>query len=215
MQKGDRFILLLLAAMIAAWGLLGAADVAKRTQAGFTTGADHVIIRIAPGGPAEQVRMREGDRIIRIDGVDIEDTANIVRLPRVAAGERRSYTVTRGDQTIRYRPAFSPLDARAVSIEHLSTIVGLVFLLVPLTACLTRPNVATRILSLMGLGLSLAFFDGPYVASYDLRAVAAVVAELFMLLGIAALIHFLLIFPEPRPVMRRSWGKKLVYIPML
>ncbi len=215
MKRGDQFLLLLLAAMVGAWGLLGAADVAKRTHAGFAIDGDFVITQISPGGPAERVRMQVGDRITRIDGIDAADTGNILRLPRVAAGERRSYTVTRGEQTIRYRPAFQPLDADVVAREYLSTVVGFAFLLIPLAACLTRPNAATRVLALMGLGASLAFFDGPYVASYDLRAVATVVAELFMLLGIAAAVHFLLVFPQTRPSIQKGWGKKLVYLPML
>jgi hypothetical protein len=93
--------------------------------------------------------------------------------------------------------------------------VGFSFLLIPLIACLTRPNAATRVLALMGLGISLSFFDGPYLVSYDVRAVATTVAQLFMLLGLAAMVHFLLLFPRQRPILKKSWGKKLVYLPML
>lgn len=215
MTGGDRGILLFMAAVIAAWGIYGALDARHQTEAGFTTGQDHVIKYLAPGGPAERVNMQVGDRIIRIDGIDIEETATIVRLPRVDAGERRSYTIVRGEDTIRYRPAFRSLDITARSLQYLSTVVGFSFLLIPLAACLSRPNAATRVLALMGVGVSLSFFGSPHVVNYDIRAVAAVVAQLFMLLGLAAMIHFLLIFPARRPLLERAWGRKLIYVPML
>jgi hypothetical protein len=212
---GDALILVIMAALVAAWATGGVMDVSKRTEVGFITNGKHEISWLAPGGPAEQVNMRVGDRIIRIDGKDVEDTSAIVRLPRVAEGERRSYTVTREDRTIRYRPEFRTLAASEKALEHLSTTVGFSFLLIPLIACLTRPNAATRVLALMGLGISLSFFDGPYLVSYDVRAVATSVAQLFMLLGLAAMVHFLLLFPRQRPILKKSWGKKLVYLPML
>lgn len=215
MTSGDRSILLFMALVIAAWGMTGALDVRHRTEAGFTTDQNHVITNLEPGGPAEQVNMQVGDRIIRIDGADIGDTARMARLPRMEAGERRSYTIVRGEDTIRYRPAFRSLDVHTRSQEYLAAVIGFSFLLIPLTACLSRPNHATRVLALMGIGLSLSFFDGPYIVNYDIRAVAAVVAQLFVLLGLAAMIHFQLIFPAKRPLMQRAWGRKLVYIPML
>ena len=94
--------------MVAAWGVYGILDVPHRTEAGFTVDGNWVITSLKPGGPAEQVNMQVGDKIIRIDGVETGDRANIIRLPRVEAGERRAYTVTRNDSTIRYRPAFAP-----------------------------------------------------------------------------------------------------------
>jgi hypothetical protein len=209
LTSGDRNVLLLMAAFIAAWGISGALDVPYRTEVGLFANSDHVITQLARGGPAESVNMQVGDKIIRIDGTDVADTANLVRLPRIEAGERRSYTIVRGDQTIRYRPAYRTLDLRARTLEYLESIVGFAFLLIPLTACLTRPTEATRVLALMGLGLSLSFFDGPYIA------VAVSVAQLFMLLGLAAMVHFLLRFPAPRPLLSRSWGRKLIYVPML
>lgn len=214
-SKGDGGLLLFMAALIAAWGIAGAMDVSERTEAGLSTNSSHVITWLAPGGPAEVVNMQVGDRILRIEGTEIEDTSNIIRLPRVEAGERRSYVVQRGDQTIRYLPEFRKLGERARSLEYLATVVGFSFLLITLAACLTRTTPVTRVLALMGLGVSLSFFDGPYLVSYDIRAVATAVAQLFMLLGIAAIVHFLLLFPRKRPLLDKPWGKKLVYWPML
>lgn len=214
-KSSDFLLLLLMSALVAAWGIAGALDVPNRTEAGFVLDRDHVISELTPGGPAERVNMQVGDRVIGVAGQRIEDTANILRLPRVDPGERRAYVVERGDQTIRYRPAFQAISPRAQHIEYLSTIVGLGFLLIPLAACLTRPNAATRILFLMGLGLSLSFFSGPYIQAYDIRSIAAVVAELFFLLGLGAMVHFLLLFPSPRPSLGAGWGRKLVYWPIL
>jgi len=215
MTTADRGVLWAMAVLIAAWAISGALDVKNRTEAGLETDGNYVITHLVPGGPAESVNMQLGDRIVRIDSTEVNDAANIVRLPRVEPGERRNYTVVRAEETIRYRPAFRTLDLRSRTLEYLSTIVGLAFLLIPLVACMTRLTGATRVLALMGLGLSFSFFDGPYIVNYEFRAVAVCVAQLFMLLGLAAMLHFLLLFPQMRPILKRSWGKKLLYIPAL
>ncbi|HKJ16937.1 MAG TPA: PDZ domain-containing protein [Xanthomonadales bacterium] len=214
-NTGDAFVLILMAVLIAAWGVAGSLDVSKRTQPGFSTNENHEIVTLKPNGSAEQINMQVGDRIIGIDGNRIEDTSTIVRLPRVPEGERRSFTVTRGEQTIRYRPVFTSLNDREMAREQLSIIVGFAFLLIPLVACITRPAPATRVLALMGLGLSLHFFDGPYLVSYDVHAVALTVVQLFVLLGLAAMIHFLHLFPLKRSLIQKPWGKKLIYFPVL
>ncbi len=214
-KSPDALLLVLLTALAAAWGIAGALDVSQRTHPGFTISNDFEIVSVRPGGPAEGINMQVGDRVIRIDGHPVEDTATLTRLPRVKEGERRSYTVSRGDQTIRYRPAFEKLSVREQAIAHLRTIVGFAFLLIPLVACFTRPKPATRILALMGLGLSMHFFVAPYIASYDVRAIALAVSRLFLLLGLAAMVHFLLVFPRQRALIDKSWCKKLLYWPVL
>lgn len=215
MNTGDRLTLILMALLVAAWGVAGMMDVSQRTEAGFAMDRQHVITHLDPGGPAERVGMQLGDQVVGIAGHPIEDTATMARLPRVEAGERRAIVVDREEKRFQYRPAYRPLEMRARWREYLTAIVGFSFLLIPLTACLTRPSAATRVLALMGLGLSLAFFDGFYILNYQIRAIAVTIAQLFILLGIGAMVNFLLLFPAQRPVLQKSWSKKLIYLPMV
>jgi hypothetical protein len=67
LSTADRLILVVMAGLIGAWGAAGALDVSQRTEAGFSTDANHVITHLDPAGPAEVVNMRVGDEIIRID----------------------------------------------------------------------------------------------------------------------------------------------------
>ena len=215
MKLSDRLVVIVMTLLILAWGVAGMKDVGTRTEAGYKVDRNNIITHLDPGGPAEMVNMQLGDKVVGIAGHPIEDTATISRLPRVEPGERRAIVVDRGERRFQYRPQFRSLDMRAVWREYLTAIVGFSFLLIPLVTCLTRPSRVTRVFALMGLGLSLAFFDGFHIVNYQIKAIAVTVAQLFILLGVGAIVHFLLMFPTARPVLARSWIKKLIYLPLL
>jgi hypothetical protein len=82
-------------------------------------------------------------------------------------------------------------------------------------AWLHRPCGSTRTLMLAGLGLSLAFVDGPYVSNFALRSAIMAGTSLLVMIGVAAMVHFLLLFPNPRPWAGRSPGRVLIYLPAL
>jgi hypothetical protein len=48
-----------------------------------------------------------------------------------------------------------------------------------------------------------------------MRSISVAITSLFVLVGIAALLQFLLVFPHRRPWLNRSFGKKLLYFPAL
>jgi Na+/melibiose symporter-like transporter len=80
---------------------------------------------------------------------------------------------------------------------------------------LGAPNRATKVLVLVGMGLGLSFMGGPYFHQFDIRALFTMVETLFVYTGLAAMLHFLLIFPHVRPLMQRTYARKLIYWPAL
>jgi len=74
-------------------------------------------------------------------------------------------------------------------------------------------NPSTQMLAVMGTGLSLAFLQGPYVGDAGIRAMTTAISTLFMLFGIAAMLQFLLVFPNRRPLLDKSWARSAIYLP--
>lgn len=214
-KKNARRLPVVLTALVAVWITMGWLELPEATEAGFDTDGNHSVIRVSPGSPAETAGLQAGDVVVRIGRFPVEDAASIARLPRPAVGESRVFTIRRDGEEQRLAIRFEPLTARALSLRRVSAIIGLCFALFPLLAFYRRPCNATRVLLVMGVGLSLGFGAGPYIAESGIRALTVAVTTLFMLVGTAAMDQFLLVFPHRRPWLARRTGKILLYAPAL
>lgn len=214
-RKDSRVLPLMLAALVIAWAVMGWMDLPQATQAGFDTNGEHVVTRVADGSPAARAGLAAGDVITHVEHIPVAQASAIARLPRVRASAVRNYTIQRAGEERVVAVRFEPLPARALSLRRVSTIIGLSYLLFPLLAFTRRPSDATRVLLVMGIGLSFAFISGPHVAEAGIRALTAAVAQLFVVTGIAAMVQFLLVFPHRRAWLQRGPGKTLLYLPAL
>jgi hypothetical protein len=212
-SASGRVGLSLMTFLIACWGLLGWFDLADRTQAGFSTDGNNTVIQVYPTSPAESAGLEVGDFITYVDGISVEEAATIARMPRKKMGEIGVYSVERFDQKYEISIRYGPLLEKTLSLSRVSLIVGFCFVLFPLGAYFRKSSEATRILSVMGIGLGLAFMTGPYIADFSIRSVTTAITSLFVLFGVAALLQFLLVFPHRRPWMNRPHLKKLIYLP--
>lgn len=208
-----RMLLSLLTLLVGSWGILGWFDLANETQAGFVTNGNNTVTQVYRGSPAQEAGLGPGDHITHIDGVSVEDAAAIARQARKKVGEVQRLTLASNGQTKELLITYGPLPQLELRLAHAAMMVGFCFLLLPLLAFFRQPIEATRVLAVMGIGLSLAFLDGPYIAAFSMRALAAAITSLFVLFGVAALLQFLLVFPRRRPWLQRSYGKKLLYLP--
>lgn len=214
-SRDGRILLLVLTLLASSWGILGWADLRQQTQAGFDTNGNNTVTRVYSGSPAAVAGLLAGDFITHFDGVAAEDAATMARLPRKKAGEWQSITVERDGQSTEVFIAYGLLSAGKLSLARASLIVGFCFLLLPLAAYFVNPLEATRVLVVVGFGLSFAFMTGPYIADFSIRSLTVAITSLFVLFGVAALLQFLLVFPQKRPWLQRSYGKKLLYLPAL
>jgi hypothetical protein len=212
-SSGNLFILLILGLAVAIWGVLGWMDLENQTQLGYDTDGNNTVIQVYAGSPAEGVGLLPGDYIKFINGVSTEDAATLARQPRLEKGAERAYTIERDGEEITMIMRFGPLLDRTISLARAATIIGFCFLIFPLLAYFSNQSAATRVLALMGIGLGLAFMGGPYIAAFAIRSLTSAIANLFVLIGVGALLHFLLLFPHPRAFLDRFFGKKLVYFP--
>jgi len=211
----DQGLLIALCLLATCWGLLGWLDLPKQAFAGFDTEGHHVVTRIYPGSPAESAGLQTGDRITHADGVALKSIGAMVRLPGKKAGESRRFTVERGEDSLDVEVTWATVSVETLVQSRVLLLVGLCFLFFPLLAFLRRPGDSTRLLVLAGFGLSLAIMQGPFISDFNMRSLAAVVTSLFTLLGMVAAVQFLLMFPSPRPWLKRAWAKPLLYGPVV
>lgn len=210
-----------LALMTACWGLLGWLDLSHRGQAGYGTDGVHRVTQVRPDSPAASAGLVAGDRISHIDGVSTRDSAALSRLPVKRPGDRQTLTVERGDEQQQLVVTYGGIPDLDRSKIRASLLVSCGFIFAPLLAFLRHPSDATRVLTLMGIGLGLALIEGPVIADFSTRALSAAVITLFVLCGLAAMLRFLILFP-PLSAAHRPWftgthtrrlARRLVYLP--
>jgi len=209
-----RILVSVLVILVASWGVLCWRDLPNQARAGFDTDSDGIVTHVDAGSPAEAAGLKLGDHITVMDGVRVEDAAKIARQPRKKAGDIQSITVSNEPTNFKLmRIKYGPLPQRELNRERVAIMIGFCFLLFPMAALLTTSWEATRVLTIMGIGLSLAFMTAPEISDFGVKALTTAVNSLFVLVGVAAALQFLLVFPQRRPWLDRSWGKALLFLP--
>jgi hypothetical protein len=205
--------LLVVSAVILLWGVLGAVDVRNLTYTGHYTDGNNTVIRITEGGPAHAAGLETGDVIRSIDGIPVTDTRALARRPRPAAGDVRTFEVERDGETLslELRHEASPTNQRFTTYGGI--LIGVCFLVFGVWAYLTAPGRATALLAVLGLTFAPALTLGPYLASAALRAAVTAISFAAILLGLAVLLHFLLVFPRAKQLLQRRSITWVIYGP--
>lgn len=209
-----RALMGVLVLLVAVWGVLGWLDLPNTARAGFGTNGYDRVTSVDAGSPAQAAGMKPGDRIVMMDGIPIGEAERIAHQPRKRAGQSQRITVSEASGNLKsMRVMYRQISQRELDLKRIAVAVGFCFLLFPLAAFFTRPVEATRVLMVMGVGLSLAFMSGPAISDFAVRALTKAVTSLFVFAGIAATLQFLLVFPNRRPWLGRSYGKALLFLP--
>jgi len=216
-RRLGRLLLGGLAVLVAVWGLLGWFDLDSQAEAGFQTDSNQRVMGVDKDSPAETAGLQMGDRVLEISGIDAADKAALASLPRAKAGDSRAFKVQRDGEERDISIVYAPLSHDMIKRQRVAMAVGFCFLLFPFLALFQRGNEASRtpkrILALMGTGLSLTLLEGPFIVYTGARAIAASATSLLVLLGMAALVHFLMCFPRRRAVLDKRYGWTVVYLP--
>ncbi len=211
--SNGRMLLGSLALLAMIWGVLGWFDLESQAEAGFDTDTQQQVIHVQLQSPAAEAGLMAGDQILQIAGYAAEDARSLVRLARMKSGDTRLFTVLRDGVEQEIAITYAPLSAANLALQRATAIMGFCFLLFPLLALFRVSNATTRMLAVTGIGLSLAFLQGPFVGDAGIRAMTAAISTLFVLFGIAAMLQFLLMFPNWRPFLNKSWARSAIYLP--
>lgn len=204
-----------LALLVAIWGVLGWFDLESQAEAGFQTDTQSRVIAVDEGSPAAEAGLLVDDQILKIGGYAVEDARSQARLPRMKAGDTRVFTVQREGAEKDVAIVYLALSGEKINLERVSLAVGFCFLLFPLLALFRVSNHATGLLAVMGIGLSMSVLEGPFIADAGVRAMTSTISSLFVLVGMATLVRFLLVFPKRRAFMDKGYAKSLIYLPAL
>ncbi len=216
--------MLVIGALFVVWGIVGLFDMGNIPYAGYLTDPTNTVIRVDEGSPADAAGLAMGDRITSINGVSIEDTPALTRMPRAAIGETRTLVVEQTETTTLAAEA-AAASTRDVAITYAGQptrdmalgwggfIIGLCFVGFGLLAYTRAPSRPSLLLALTGLCLGIAFLGGPYIASFAVRTIVQTAVLFLILLGFATLLHCLAEFPKAKAILQKPQMIKVLYAP--
>jgi len=206
MDASNKTPLLVFAAIVVIYGVLGWLDVSNYAQGGWATDPGNTVTQVLSGSPAEAGGLQVGDKITSLGGIAVTDAEAQTRRARPEVGETWEFVVERDGATMSLDITFGEPVAERKFLAHAGYLVGFCFIGFTLRAYMQKQSASTQALAIAGILFSLVFFAGPYFENYIVRSVNAAVGALLVWLGVASLLNFLLVH-------LRSGGNRLVYLP--
>ncbi len=200
----NKLLLSILAILILIWGALGLADTKNFVRVGYDTDGNKTVTQILEGLPADQAGLQVGDYLLSIDGLSLDDTKAWESKTRPKVGETRRFIVQRDGQEVEMDITYASIPPKDKVLNYASFALGLIFLVCGLFMLNSVRSKAAYIFAVFGILFSLAFFYGPYFASPSLREFFSSLDLFGTLAGLAALLYFILNFPDPRPFLQKK-----------
>jgi len=206
MDPNNKTPILVLAAIIVIYGVLGWLDVSNYAQGGWATDPDNSVTQVLSGSPAEAGGLQVGDKIISLGGIAVTDAEAQLRRARPEVGETWEFVVERDGATMSLDITFGEPVPERKFLLHAGFLVGFCFIGFTVRAYMQEQSASTQALAIAGILFSLVFIAGPYFENYMARSIDAAVGVLLVWLGVASLLNFLLVH-------LRSGSNRLVYLP--
>src|SRR6202158_2795994 len=171
--------------------------------------------RVAPESPALRAGIRDGDRVLALNGGNVHSSVQLTRrLWRLGMWSQVRYRLSRNGQEFETSLITAPA-AKATSIENYLRVVGLLYLFIGVFIFIRRWNapraVHFYVFCLVSFILYSFHFSGKLDA-FDQEVCWAGIAA--RLLAPALLLHFAMVFPGRTETAARSSSKLLtVYAP--
>lgn len=208
-----RMPLLVAAAVITIWALLGVLDARNVAYTGYQTDAGYVVTSVSEGSPAETADLRVRDRVRTVNGIAIENTREMLRQDRPAIGSTTVLQVERDGSTITLDLVNGARSTRSLVDSYLLIVIGLCFVFFGYSAYSKAPARKTLLLALAGAGIGFNFTGGPYIGSPALASLVTAVIVLVVYIGLAMLYHFVLSMPRASAALQRTATLQLLYAP--
>lgn len=192
-----RALILVVAAALLLWGVLGVIDRRDAGWGGYVYSPDGYIVEgVEPDGAAEAAGLREGDRVVSVAGIPVEELPLYSRWPRDIAprgGETLRLEVEREGEQLAVDVVYATRGLNQLALG--AGLIGLSFTLFGLWAMLTVNSIHATRLAHLGLaaGVALIGAGGPYLGTFD--GVATHIQFASELLWSILMLRFFLLFP--------------------
>jgi PDZ domain len=210
-----RTVFLVAAVALVVIGILSAMDVGNQTYVGYFTNGDNRVTLVEAGSPAAAAGMQVGDVLASVNGVDVADTKGFINMHRAAVGATWPHVVTRNGQSMTLQVTMAPLPTRDMLATRAATLLGFCFLAFTLWAYVSVPGTTTTVLAVFGLCFGFGFLGVPYFESAAVRNAVSTLVTAVILIGMVALVQFLLNYPERSKFLERSSATKILYWPAI
>jgi PAS domain S-box-containing protein len=170
-------------------------------------------LAVEPYSPGAKAGLREGDTVLRINGVAVERPEDVAKiLAGIGSWQRAEYQIRRNGVETKAMPIIGERTPDA-SIYY-QYLVGAAYIAIGLFVWFRRgsaPNAALFFtLCLLSFVLSTFHYTGKLNAFDKLIYWGNVAAGWFVP---AAFLHFCLVFPQPPRWLRQWWRQALLYVP--
>ena len=206
-------VLLIVAVLMLIVEIPGALRTYNWTYWGARTDGNHTIVEVSPKSPAAAAGLRVGDYILKFNGINVDDTRALARLPRIKIGDERTYTIRRNGEILDIPVTFSRMPFHKIVLGFTATFIGfciIIFCMIPYFKIQTKN---TLLLAIAGLGLGFSYLDMPTFSSLTLRIIRATIWTIIVFWGLASMLHFMLSFPKPKKFLSKKVMMILYAIP--
>lgn len=190
--------------VLAAIEVFIAAKVPRQPYSGIVT-RNVTVSRVAEESPGSLAGIRVGDRILSVDGVacaNMKEASECIANAR--PGEMLVYEVRRGGQDLLVPVIFGTQPTGEIIRKLLLVLVGLSFILIGLIVYFKRADRVALVFFLFCVAFGLLLAN---IVSYEVGAARylykAIMYDVMVLFLPAFLLHFFLVFPVRKAILRR------------
>lgn len=201
-------ILISVAVIFIAWGVLGLLDSKNYTYLGYSTDGNYTIINLEKNSPAALAGLQKGDEIVSTGGISVTDSKALSKRPRAAIGETREFVIKRNGEEMTMNLTYTSLPEKDYTLNMLSFLLGVIFIVLGVFMHYRRKTSLSWTFGIFMLFFGFVFFRGPYIEPGVANQFISSISITIVLFSFAALANYMLNYP---PATR--YNSKLLYLP--
>ena len=204
--------LIVVAVAIIVWGIAGFIDRPGFGWGGYVYSPDYIVEGVEPGGAADKAGLEDGDRVISVQGIAVEDLPLYSRWPRSLApgpGQSLRILVERNGERVSIDVVYAARNLNMLALG--AAVIGLSFMIFGLWAFFTVHTSHALSLAHIGLAAAMATMGsmGPYLGTRE--GVASHIGAASMVLWSMLMLRFFLAFPKMKQPEKSRRFIRIIY----